>query len=244
MSDPNDPTRRICLWSGPRTRSTALMYAFAQRSDTTVVDEPLYAHYLTSTDAGRYHPGAEEVIADQRSDGERVVEEVILGAYETPVVFFKQMTHHLVDLDWRFLGETCNLILTRDPREVLLSYAEQVERPTMQDVGYARQLELLEYLKKRGKEPMVLDSNAVLKDPEARLSEVCAHLGIPFDEDMLSWQAGPRPEDGVWAPYWYESVHRSTGFQPYTPKTGPVPEHLEHLLDECETIYAKLVAEE
>ena len=37
---------RICLWSGPRNVSTALMYSFAQRPDTRVVDEPLYGHYL------------------------------------------------------------------------------------------------------------------------------------------------------------------------------------------------------
>ena len=39
-------TVRINLWSGPRNVSTALMYSFAQRSDTAVVDEPLYGHYL------------------------------------------------------------------------------------------------------------------------------------------------------------------------------------------------------
>ena len=39
-------TLRIQLWSGPRNVSTALMYSFAQRPDTRVVDEPLYAHYL------------------------------------------------------------------------------------------------------------------------------------------------------------------------------------------------------
>ena len=44
-------TVRVALWSGPRNISTALMYAFAQRADTTVVDEPLYAHYLSHTDA-------------------------------------------------------------------------------------------------------------------------------------------------------------------------------------------------
>ena len=32
----------ISLWSGPRSMSTALMYSFAQRSDTRVLDEPLY----------------------------------------------------------------------------------------------------------------------------------------------------------------------------------------------------------
>ncbi|MBQ36281.1 MAG: sulfotransferase family protein, partial [Gemmatimonadaceae bacterium] len=32
--------QRLCLWSGPRNISTALMYCFAQRADTQVVDEP------------------------------------------------------------------------------------------------------------------------------------------------------------------------------------------------------------
>jgi len=39
-------TLRINCWSGPRNVSTALMYSFRQRTDTTVVDEPIYAHYL------------------------------------------------------------------------------------------------------------------------------------------------------------------------------------------------------
>ncbi len=54
------PRVRICCWSGPRNISTALMYSFAQRTDTTVVDEPLYAHYLRVT--GRDHPGREDVL--------------------------------------------------------------------------------------------------------------------------------------------------------------------------------------
>ena len=43
------PSKIISLWSGPRNVSTALMYSFAQRSDTQVIDEPLYAHYLQHT---------------------------------------------------------------------------------------------------------------------------------------------------------------------------------------------------
>ncbi|MDR8393937.1 sulfotransferase family protein [Aliifodinibius sp. S!AR15-10] len=236
-----DKTKRICLWSGPRNISTALMYSFAQRKDTTVVDEPLYAHYLTSTDADEYHPGAEDVIADQHNDGERVVREVILGDYETPVVFFKHMTHHLVDLDWSFMKDTINLILTRDPRDMLPSYAKQVNQPAMRDVGYAKHLELLEYLQSIGQQPMVIDSKQVLMDPKGKLTEICHGLGIPFDEAMLSWEAGARPEDGVWADHWYHNVHRSTGFKPYTPKTEPFPEHLKELLKECQPIYHRLI---
>ncbi len=30
---------------------------------------------------------------------------------------------------------------------------------------------------------------------------------------MLSWPAGRRATDGVWAAHWYEAVERSTGFE-------------------------------
>jgi hypothetical protein len=57
---------RIAMWSGPRTVSTALMRAWENRPDTIVVDEPLYAFYLSVT--GLDHPGRDEVIASQPAD--------------------------------------------------------------------------------------------------------------------------------------------------------------------------------
>lgn len=231
--------KRICLWSGPRNISTALMYSFAQRSDTKVFDEPLYAHYLNETDADDYHPGAAEVLETMEKDGQKVVE-MMLGPHEKPVVFFKQMTHHLVNLKLSFLKETINIILTRDPREMLPSYAKEIKHPTMRDVGYEQHLELFEFLQNRGKEPIVLQSEKVLKDPADTLHKLCNAIGIPFEEAMLSWKKGPRIEDGVWANYWYQSVHNSTGFKPYQPKTEAFPKHLEPLLAECLPIYEEL----
>jgi hypothetical protein len=230
-------TKRICLWSGPRNISTALMYSFAQRKDTSVVDEPLYAHYLTSTEAHDYHPGADEVISTQLNDGNRVIREVIMGEYDTPLVFFKNMTHHLVDLKWDFLKETTNIILTRDPRDMLPSYARHIKHPAMQDVGYAKHLELLNYLHGIGQKPPVIDSKEILIRPGNKLAQLCNYLDIPFDESMLNWNPGPRPEDGVWAKHWYQNVHKSSGFEPYTPKKKKIPEHLKKLLNECEKIY-------
>ena len=98
---------RINLWSGPRNVSTAVMYSFRQRSDTRVVDEPLYAHYLRVS--GAEHPGREEVLAAMDNDGERVVREVVLGPCDRPVLFMKQMAHHLIELDRGFLRETVNV---------------------------------------------------------------------------------------------------------------------------------------
>lgn len=234
-------TKRICLWSGPRNISTALMYSFAQREDATVVDEPLYAHYLSNTDAKNYHPGAKEVLESQENDGQKVVDDIILGDYDTPIAFFKNMTHHLVNLDLSFMEKTVNVILTRPPKDMLPSYAKQVKNPTMQDVGYAKHIEIVKYLKSIDKSPVIVDSKDILQYPQSRLRELCGTLGIPFDEAMLKWPAGPRKEDGVWAKYWYHNVHRSTGFRAYKAKNEPFPEELKDLLEECQEAYEELL---
>jgi hypothetical protein len=231
---------RIHLWSGPRNVSTALMYSFAQRSDTRVVDEPLYAHYLRVS--GAEHPGRDEVLAAQDADGERVVRDVILGPWDRPVVFFKQMAHHLVDLDRAFLRRGVNVLLTRDPLDMLPSLRVQIPRPTLRDTGYAMQVALLDELLAAGQDPPVLDARELLLDPEGVLQQLCARLGLRFDPAMLRWSAGPRPEDGVWAPHWYEAVHRSTGFEPYRAKSAEFPERLRPLLAECGPYHTRLAA--
>ncbi len=216
------------------------MYAFRQRSDTTVVDEPLYAHYLRVS--GRDHPGRDEVLASQLVDGTAVVEQVILGDYKTPVVFFKQMAHHLVDLDRSFLGRCRNLLLVRHPDDMLRSLAVQLPDATLDDTGLAVQVELLESIVDAGDTPIVIDSRVLLGDPRAVLAELCDRLGLPFEDAMLSWPAGPKPEDGVWARHWYDGVHASTGFLPYRPSGRPLPQALRPVLDQAIHLYERLAA--
>lgn len=232
------PRVRIQLWSGPRNVSTALMYSFAQRSDTRIVDEPLYAHYLRVS--GAEHPGRDEVLRAQDDWGDRVVREVILGSSTKPVVFFKQMAHHLVDLDHAFLARTENVLLTRDPREMLPSLAENLERPTLRDTGYAAQTDLLDELERIGQDPPVLEARELLLDPEGVLTELCRRLKLPFERAMLAWEPGARAEDGVWAPHWYANVHRSRGFDAYRPKRATFPARLEPLYEQCRPHYERL----
>jgi hypothetical protein len=231
-------TLRINLWSGPRNVSTALMYSFAQRSDTQVVDEPLYGHYLRVARAP--HPGLEEVIAAMQNDGEQVIRQVILGPCTRPVLFLKQMAHHLVEIDWGFLQQTVNVLLIRDPQQMLPSLAQNLSEPILRDTSLGIQTELYHHLRRLGQEPPVLDAKQLLLNPPGVLRQLCARLGLPFDEAMLRWPAGPRPYDGVWAPYWYHNVHKSTGFEPYNEKREPFPERLLPLLAECRPHYELL----
>jgi hypothetical protein len=229
---------KLSVWSGPRNVSTALMYAFRQRPDTLVVDEPLYGHYLKVTRAG--HPGDDEVLAAMETDGGRVVREVLLGPCERPVHFFKNMAHHLEGLDRGFLGGLTNVLLTRDPAEMLPSLARQLPNPTLRDTGLLYQIEILDHVLGEGLDPVVLDAKQLLLDPPGVLRGACDRLGIPFHEAMLRWPAGPKPEDGVWAKHWYANVHASTGFSPYKPRTGGFPSNLRPLLEESLPLYERL----
>ncbi len=216
------------------------MYSFAQRKDTTVVDEPIYAHYLHTTNADTYHPGAAETLQTQDTNWRNVMRDVIFAEYDTPIVFFKQMTHHMVNIEWDWLRECTNVLLTRDPVDMLPSYAKNIELPPLHDTGYAIHLEMLDYLKSIGQTPPVLESKQVLLNPESVLRQLCNAIDIPFDPAMLTWDAGARPEDGSWAKYWYHRVHASTGFAPYVAKNTPFPEKLKPLLAQCVPLYEEL----
>jgi hypothetical protein len=232
---------RINLWSGPRNISTALMYSFAQRNDTKVVDEPLYAHYLKTTNTN--HPGKEEVLASQEHDGNKVISEIILGDCDKPILFCKQMTHHLVSIPLTFLSQTKNILLIRNPKDVLISYSKVIEQPALEDIGIKQNYDLYLYLREKKFHALILDSDEVLKNPERTLTAVCENIGISFQQNMLHWKSGARKEDGAWAKYWYKNVHESTGFAPYKNKETALPEHLKSVYEEAKPFYDFLYGE-
>lgn len=235
----HEKVKRIQCWSGPRNISTALMYSWRQRADTTVIDEPLYAHYLSNDD--RSHPGVAEVLASQSSDPDEVICDVILGPCPTSVLYIKQMAHHLRGVDRSHLRHTENIILTRDPRDMLASLSVQLPNCDLTDTGLVECVELLDAVLAEGGRPLVIDSEALLQDPSAVLSRVCNHVGLDFDPAVLSWPPGPKPEDGAWAPHWYDNVHGSTEFNAPRAGLGTVPDRLRPVLDEAVPLYERLL---
>lgn len=226
------------MWSGPRNISTAIMYSFRERSDTEVFDEPLYGHYLVHT--GIDHPLRDATIADMDCDAGSVIDDLLHTRGAAPHRFYKNMAHHLTGLDRDFLGGLTNIILTRDPREMLPSLVKGFPAANLDSTGLVIQVELVDAMLQEGETPVVLDAQHVLMDPRGVLSQLCHRLGLPWEEAMLTWESGPKPEDGVWAPHWYTNVHRSTGFGTYQPKTDPFPETLIPLLQQCMPLYDRL----
>jgi hypothetical protein len=228
-------TLRVAMWSGPRNISTAMMRAWENRPDTVVVDEPFYAAYLHAT--GLDHPGRDDVIASQPTDPDEVVR-LLLEDEAAPVQYSKQMTHHVLDgmsLEW--VGQLRNVLLVRDPREVVASYVRSRESCEPEDIGLLQQVRLLEVLPA---DTPVVDAGDFLRDPEGYLRWLCGWLGLEFTDRMLTWPAGPRDSDGVWAPHWYDAVNRSTGFEPWHPRTLELSEHDAAVADTCRPAYELL----
>jgi hypothetical protein len=226
----------INLISGPRNISTALMYSFAQRSDTLVSDEPFYACYLSRTNAD--HPGKNEVLQDQSSD-DIIVCKQLFQQKEKPVLFIKNMAHHIEVINDDFLTQCVNIFLIRDPKQIIASYAQVIDNPTLRDIGIEYEYELFEKL--NNQKNIVVDSGLLLQNPESVLKQICNHIGIAFESAMLHWPAGSKDYDGVWAPHWYTNVHRSTGFEKQATSDRPLPEKLNLVYQSADIFYKKLL---
>lgn len=224
----------IALWSGPRNVSTALMYSFANREAVKVFDEPFFGYFLAHTGVDR--PSRVEVLETMETDFDRV-EQPILALAKSQKLFLKNMANHLEGRSFDHLLKYRNVILVRRPDAVLSSYRQHIEEPTLLDLCYQHQVEILDFLDANRSPYFILDSDDIKSNPEKELRILCRFLGLPFSDRMLSWPAGPRKEDGVWAKYWYHNVHGSTGFIPFEDKIYQVPERLSSLLASCSELY-------
>lgn len=209
----------IHQWSGPRSMSTAMMYSWDARGDCTCHDEPLYAHFLRESPAV-FRPYRDELLAACPSDGATVVRDVLLRPSATPLAFFKHIVKQAINLDmqWAAAPGMRHVFVVRHPLRMLVSFGTSTdwlppEKATLDELSlpqlaamHARLAALCE------RAPIVVDADDLASSPEGTLRALCAALGVEFTPKMLSWPAGPKACDGLWAPHWYTSVHASTGW--------------------------------
>lgn len=233
---------RIAMWSGPRNLSTAMMYAFGNRGDCAVVDEPFYAAYLAMT--GLDHPMRSEILDSQPQDPEAVAK-ALLGPVPgaKPYYYQKHMTQHMipgVPRDW--MRESVNVFLIRHPARVIASYAAKRENPTLEDIGFRQQAELFDQVRSWGQTPVVVDSHDIRENPAVKLEQLCEAIGIPYSPKMLNWPKGGHKDDGVWAEHWYGAVWNSTGFAGAEGPLPDVPDALQPVLQAAMPYYEQMKA--
>lgn len=228
----------IHSWSAPRSLSTSLMYSFSQRDDIDVLDEPLYSHFLKLSGFDR--PYRDQLLSNMESDGNKVVNDVIYGSGNKKYRFCKHISkQRVLGLPEDLVKKGKHFILIRNPLDILPSF-DKVVPPSFFELGLAELVSIYNELCENGKRPPVIDAAELQKDPEATLRGLCDDLEIPFQPAMLSWEAGPKPMDGLWAPWWYNGVHKSTGFKEQRKDTEPFPFSLYDLLEQSLPLYNML----
>ena len=225
------------MWSGPRNISTALMRSFENRTDTKVYDEPFYSYYLKNTNLD--HPMKDEIINTYPYDENEVINLITKNDDRYKIFYQKHMTHHILDktnLEWINKGLNCFLI--RDPAKVIVSYTKKNSLRSIKDVGFEKLYQIFKLLSL--KEPIVINSDYLLKDPEKYLKILCRKLNLDFDEKMLNWPKGFRDTDGIWSKVWYQDVISTTTFNRNVNKEYNVPKDFENIYKECQEIYEEI----
>jgi Sulfotransferase domain len=231
----------LAMWSGPRNISTAMMYSFANRSDCEAWDEPFYGFSLQHK--GNDHPMRDEIIASMETNWDTLVTTCTTPSSK-PLLYQKHMTHHMLEgYDRSFILTLTNAFLIRNPDRVLASYTQKWADVDLRAIGFIEQAEIFDMVaQKLGHAPPVVDSDDILANPRAVLTELCNVCGIAFDEAMLKWPKGPKTCDGVWAPHWYNAAWESTGFSASTAKTITLPPELQRIAEAAHPYYAQLKA--
>jgi hypothetical protein len=199
-------TRPIWLWAHPRSRSTALERMMMQRGDIAVWHEPLVTLY----DDGVVAPAGTPL---------RSVAEVLRAAKAHPgPLFVKDTTEfdYAAVLDAGLVAGIAHTFVVRDPAAAIASHVRIKPDASLTDIGVEFQHRIFALVP----DPVVVDADRLVEEPERVVAAYCAAVGLPFRPDALHWPAEHRPE---WerTRKWHLDAGASTGFVP--PKAAPPP---------------------
>ncbi len=229
------------LWTVPRSVSTSFERMMSARGDHTVFDEPFSRSYYYGPDrrSDRY----DETLPD--SSAEQVLAEIERAAEERPV-FVKDMAYQASSLMGRDLLERFdNCFLVRDPAATLRSLVRHWPDFTDAEAGWLHLDEADRIVEQLPQPRVVIEADALCRDPEGVVSEWCARMDLPYVEEALSWEPGMRPEWELWGD-WHSSTAQSTGFEELKPAPHPPHEDEPRVLEvyrDALPVYERLAAE-
>jgi hypothetical protein len=198
----------IVLWAVPRSMSTAFERMMIERGDHTVIDEPFSRRYYFGSDK-RSNRFAEVL---PRSSVEEIVRSLEDAARVKPV-FVKDMAYHACGLlKADLLSRFRNSFLIRDPAATLRSLAKHWPDFTDEEAGWDAIGVAAEVVEQIGQPLVVVDADALGRNPVGVVAAWCAAMDIPFMPEALTWEPGLRPEWALWAG-WHGSTAEASGFR-------------------------------
>lgn len=195
----------LILWSAIRSRSTAFFRMVIERGDFIPLHEP----FSFLAEFGYVDVNGSRVLSEPQ-----LIERLRVLGRSGPV-FIKDTTDERypgVLADRRFLAEDAvHTFLIRHPRDTIASFHAISPAASCHKIGFEALFELFsEVARATGREPVVLDSDDLVSRPAAAVKAYCAHVGIEFMPQALTWE---RLKIEKWAPSgrWHTALEASTG---------------------------------
>ncbi|XP_006824241.1 uncharacterized protein LOC102802956 [Saccoglossus kowalevskii] len=189
------PSKRVMLWTHPRTRSTAFELSMASVPSFKVHHEI----YTLAACFGpeRHFPSQAPVLPGYTFKEVRKMLEANYPSYDVvfakdgPITFQNDMSY----LPNGFIHS----FLIRDPEKTIPSLFKLISR--LQDSDHIKAtltwgsmqplLDLSKYVQEELRQvPIVIDSDDLVKAPSEILQAYCHTTGIPFQETMSNWKPG------------------------------------------------------
>ena len=246
---------KVVLWASPRTCSTAFERAFEQTATVKVFHEPFVKAFLLGPDKKIPSQAAYDLYGNVDANLRLSYQDalaVLTTDYGGKDIFVKDMPFAIADCFEEFSNEELvnitHTFLIRSPMKALKSfYRAWMEnllgklRPADFDPNFIvtcfeKQLEFYNFVTDRlNKQPVIVDIEDLLHNPEGLLGLYCDKTGLKYDEKMLTWEipAGTEIEKVPWKGF-HKAALESKGFQiPKQRNDSLIPEDVMEKLEIC-----------
>lgn len=218
-------TRRIILWTVPRSVSTAFERALIEHPDTSVHHEPFTVPwYFGPERISERYPDADRPDATFAATVEALMND------RSPLVVVKAMAYCAVEaLDALPLDAFVHAALIRHPARTVPSLwrgSHDSERTGWswfdeREVGFdALETVLAAAEEASGVAGTIVDADDLLADPPGVMETWCERVGLRWVPNMLRWVPGPVESWATW-PGWHDTAAQSDGLRP-RPRS-PIP---------------------
>lgn len=231
MSRKKGMTKRVFLWTCPRSCSSVFLRSIDTLSTTHAISEPFrFAfHFGPERQSQRY--------TSQPVDGTKSYEAVTKWILDQPlndrenVVFVKEMARYLkgrLSILEESFADAKHSFLIRNPQKVLKSQYKASTNPEIQsgsnwtyfdpdDAGFKELYELYRFVKDNlDANPVIIDADDLLDSPNQMMKAYCDGVGIQYEDHMTTWKAGEVPQAFMWdgeCLSWYSNAINSSCFK-------------------------------
>lgn len=233
----------LALWTTPRATSTAFECMMQERGDFEVHDEPFGLSYYYSEErcnTTRYP----DIEPSSEYNFSSILEKLKRETEKQPV-FIKDMSYYITHIaNQEFLSHFENTFLIRNPIKMLPSLFALRPDFTLKEAGYEGVYKLFDRVKEiNGKVPILIDSDDLVKKPEATIKAYCKAIDIPFIKEALEWNPRSQPQINEWEGGWHTYALSSSSFHERKERNYESIEdnvHLKEAYEYCLPYYQKL----